>query len=105
MKTHPFDWVLLSIIAVALGIWVFTNYGIIHEKHLTEATLTEKTHGENGYFITVDDQKLKVKNTSTWMILKPGESYEVSYEWYGNNHPYIVEINQAHDDDSVGSGH
>ncbi len=105
MERHPFDWVLFSIIAVVLGIWVFTNYGMIHEKHLAEATLTEKTHEDNGYFITVDDQKLKVKNPSTWMILKPGENYEVSYEWYGISHPYIVEINQAHDDDGVGGGH
>ncbi|UOQ94982.1 hypothetical protein MUO14_08665 [Halobacillus shinanisalinarum] len=105
MKTHLFDWIILIIIVVALGTWAFTNYGIIHEKHLTEATVTEKTHGEKGYFITVDDQKLHVKDTNTWMVLTSGESYEISYEWYGNTHPYVVEINQAHDDDGVGGGH
>lgn len=104
MKNHPFNWIATSIVAIAIGIWLFTSYGIIHEEHMEEAEVTSKTHNEDGYFIEVGEEKVHVKDTSTWMLLKEGRTYNITYEWYGMKKPYVTEVNQAHDDDQVG-GH
>ncbi|MGI8316588.1 hypothetical protein [Halobacillus mangrovi] len=105
MKTHPFNWIATIIIVAIVAIWLTYNYGMIHSKHLEEATLTEKTHNEDGYYIHLNDKKLHVKDTSTWMLLEAGEHYNVTYEWYGMKKPYVTEINQAHDKDQIGGGH
>lgn len=105
MKTHPFNWFATIITIIAVSTWLLTSYGKIHSKHLTEAPISEKTHNEDGYFIHVDGKKLKVKDTSTWMLLDAGEHYEITYEWYGMKKPYVKEINQAHDEDQIGGGH
>ncbi|MGR9048466.1 hypothetical protein ACQ4XT_07555 [Halobacillus faecis] len=104
MQNHPFNWVASIIAALVLGIWLFTNFGMIHEEHKEEAEITSKTHNDEGYFVEVDDKKIHVKDTSTWMLLKEGETYNLTYEWYGMKKPYVTEVNQAHDDDQVG-GH
>lgn len=105
LKAHPFNWIATIIIAIVVVIWLFTNYGMIHSTHLTEATITEKTHNEDGYYVIVDDQKLHVKDLSTWMLLKTDQQYNITYEWYGMTKPYVTNVNQAHDDDQVGGGH
>ncbi|MGP4076469.1 hypothetical protein [Halobacillus sp. K22] len=105
MKTHPFNWFATIIAVIAVSIWLFTSYGKIHSKHLTEATISEKTHEEDEYYIKVDGKKIKVKDSSTWMVLEAGENYELTYEWYGIKKPYVKDINQAHDDDQIGGGH
>ncbi|TGB01596.1 hypothetical protein [Halobacillus salinus] len=105
LKTHPFNWVATIIIVLIVGVYVVTNYGMIRSEHLEEATVTEKHHGEDGYYVMVDDQKLHVKDTSTWMLLEADETYNLTYEWYGMKKPYITEVNQAHDDDQIGGGH
>ncbi|MBA2175245.1 hypothetical protein H0266_10095 [Halobacillus locisalis] len=104
MKTHPFNWIATTIAVIIVGIWLVTNYGLIQSTHLKEATITEKTHNDDGYFVMVNDKKLHVKDTSTWMLLETDKTYNVTYEWYGMKKPYVTEINQAHDDDQVG-GH
>ncbi|ELK49021.1 hypothetical protein QRD89_17105 [Halobacillus sp. ACCC02827] len=104
MKTHPFNWIATIIFVIAAGIWLFTNYGLVHSKHLEEAVITGKSHTDDGYFVIVDDKKLHVKDTSTWMLLEEGETYNLTYEWYGIKKPYVKEVNQPHDDDQVG-GH
>ena len=104
MKTHPFNWIATTIAVIIVGIWLVTNFGMIQSTHLEEATITEKTHNDEGYFVMVNDKKLHVKDTSTWMLLETDEPYNVTYEWYGMKKPYVTDINQAHDDDQVG-GH
>ncbi|MFC7319380.1 hypothetical protein [Halobacillus campisalis] len=105
LKTHPFNWITAVILIIALGIWLYMNFGYIHEKHLTEAVLEEKSHDDEGYYITVDGEEIVVEDESLWMVLEEDEAYEVTYESYGQKKPMIVDINQAHDDDSVGGGH
>ncbi|MCA0971050.1 hypothetical protein LCM20_10650 [Halobacillus litoralis] len=104
LKTHPFNWIATLIFAVVVVVYLFSNYGLVRSEHLSEATITEKTHDEDGYYVMADGQKLHVKDTSTWMLLKSDETYNLTYEWYGMKKPYITEVNQAHDDDQVG-GH
>ncbi|SDJ75313.1 hypothetical protein [Salimicrobium halophilum] len=104
-ELHPVTWTLIAFIAVMFPTWMYTSYGMIHEEHLTEATVSEKYHEEEDYYIVVDDQKIKVKDTSKWMLVEADETYEITYEWYGTKTPHVVSINQAHDDDSVGGSH
>ncbi|MBH0230563.1 hypothetical protein LCL89_15540 [Halobacillus yeomjeoni] len=104
MKTHPFNLIFGIIVILSVGVWLYTNFGLIQSEHLSEATITEKTHDEDGYYIKIDKKKLKVKDTSTWMLLETGEHYSVTYEWYGMKKPYVKEINQSHDKDQIG-GH
>lgn len=105
LKTHPFNWVATIITVLVVGVYLFTNFGLIRSEHLEEATITEKHHSEDEYYVMVDDQKLKVKDTSTWMLLEKDKAYNLTYEWYGSNKPYITEVNQAHDHDQIGEGH
>ncbi|QAS53281.1 hypothetical protein [Halobacillus litoralis] len=105
MKSHPFNWIATLIAVLAIGIWLFTSFGMIHSKHMEEAVITEKTHDEEDYFIIVEDKKVHVKDTSTWMLLETGETYNITYEWYGMKKPYVTDVNQAHDKDQVGGGH
>lgn len=104
MKMHPFNIIATSIAVIAITIWLIMNFGIIQSEHLSEATITEKHHDENGYYIKVNDKEIKIKDTSTWMLLETGEHYSVTYEWYATKKPYVTEINQAHDGDQIG-GH
>ncbi|RWZ59143.1 hypothetical protein EQV77_08345 [Halobacillus fulvus] len=106
MKGHPFDWVATSIVIVAVGIWLFTSFGKIEYEHLTEATVTDKTHNDEGYYVTLnDDQLVHVEDTNMWMLLEQGQTYDITYEWYGTVTPYVTEVNQAHDEDQVSGGH
>ncbi|MCA1020891.1 hypothetical protein [Halobacillus litoralis] len=104
MENRPFNWTALILFAAALGIWLYSSFGIIHSEHLEEAEVTKKTHNDEGYYVTIDDKKVSVKDTSTWMLLEEGGTYNITYEWYGMKKPYVAEVNQAHDDDQVG-GH
>ncbi|WP_226581459.1 hypothetical protein [Halobacillus litoralis] len=105
MENRPFNWVATIIAAIAVIIWLYSSYGMIHSKHMEEAEITTKTHNDDGYFITVEDQKVHVKDTSTWMLLKEGEKYNITYEWYGMKKPYVTNVNQSHDEDQIGGGH
>ncbi|GGF21671.1 hypothetical protein GCM10010954_20600 [Halobacillus andaensis] len=104
-KVHPFNWIVAIILLVAVGIWLYMSFGYIYEEHVTEATLEEKSHDDDGYYVTIDGEEIVVEDESLWMVLEEDEDYEVTYEWYGQKQPYMVDINQAHDDDSVGGGH
>ncbi|MFC7062277.1 hypothetical protein [Halobacillus seohaensis] len=105
LKAHPFNWIATIVVIVAIGIWLFISFGYIHEEHLTEATIEEKSHNEDSYYITVDGEKILVEDTNLWMVLEEEKEYEITYEWYATKQPTVVNINQPHDEDSVGGGH
>ncbi|WP_181346743.1 hypothetical protein [Thalassobacillus sp. CUG 92003] len=100
-----FNWVISLLAILIIGVWLYSNFGKIQSKHLTDAEITSKSHEEEKYYIHVNDQKIHVKDTNMWMVLKEGRSYDLTYEWYGTKTPYIKEINQTGDEDQIGGGH
>ncbi|UOQ45320.1 hypothetical protein MUN89_05060 [Halobacillus salinarum] len=104
MKNHPLNWIFTIILVLTAGVWLYTNYGLIHTKEISEAVISEKTHNDEGYFIKVNGKELQVKDENTWMLLNKGEAYHVTYEWYGTKTPFVTHVNQPHDKDQIG-GH
>ncbi|AKG03713.1 hypothetical protein AAV35_002180 [Salimicrobium jeotgali] len=104
-ELHPVTWVIIALILIFVPSWLYMNYGLIHEEHVKEATVSEKYHEKDEYYIVADGKDIKLSDSSQWMLIEPEEKYEITYEWYGQKEPEVVSINQAHDDDSTGGGH
>ncbi|SIS41101.1 hypothetical protein [Salimicrobium flavidum] len=104
-ELHPVTWVIIALIVIIVPTWLYMNYGMIHEEHVSEATVSEKYQKESDYYIVADGTDIKVENPSEWMLIETDQNYEITYEQYGQKSPYVVTINQAHDDDSAGGGH
>ncbi|MBM7551793.1 hypothetical protein [Thalassobacillus pellis] len=97
-----------TVIIIALGLfctYLYNNYGIINTEHMTDVQIEKKVHEGKNYYIYVEDEKLKVKDKNTWMLLTSEKQYDLTYEWYGTITPYIKQINQTGDHDTVGGGH
>ncbi|WP_173918552.1 hypothetical protein [Halobacillus sp. Marseille-Q1614] len=105
LKSHPINLIGTIILLLVVGVWLIVNFGYIEEHHLEDAIVEAKSKDEDGHYITVNNEKLLVKDKTLWMVIKEGEPYEVIYESYGLQPAYVVEIDQANDDESLGGGH
>lgn len=104
-ELHPVTWAFIALLVILVPTWLYMDYGMIHEEHVSEATVSDKYQSEEKYYIVADGKDIKVEDPNQWMLVETEQDYEITYEWYGQKSPYVVDINQAHDDDSAGGGH
>ncbi|TLS38195.1 hypothetical protein [Pseudalkalibacillus caeni] len=93
--------VLYTIAGFVAGIALIYYSGTVtylHKKEIHHGEVIEKAHNEDGYFVIVESKnhdepvELKVKEQSTWNLVRKETPYHIKYTWFGGKSPEIDEI-------------